>query len=141
MLSVQAPGSTQSYPGKSNAGNSVIICTPTTQNLDKDLDSVTILDPTTGFVFPGALFRANQKLAEGNPVLISLDRGPIAVSLDLPNMGDKNNRTINNPKNSTIQAAIQDIIQTWLSDPQNAQNGTASRQPSDRRPTTPSRSP
>jgi thiol-activated cytolysin len=128
VLSVQASGSNQTYPGKSNAGNSVIICTPTTQNLDKDLDSVTILDPTTGIVFPGALYRANQKLAEGNPVLISLDQGPITVSLDLPNMGDKNTRTINNPRNSSVQAAIQDIIQIWLSDPQNAQNGTASRQ-------------
>jgi thiol-activated cytolysin len=128
VLSVQAPGSTQSYPGKSNAGNSVIICTPTTQTLDGDLDSVTILDPTTGIVFPGALFRANQKLAEGNPVFISLDRGPITVSLDLPNMGDKDIRTIDNPRNSSVQAAIQDIVQAWLRDPENAQNGTGSRQ-------------
>jgi thiol-activated cytolysin len=127
LLAVMSQGSTESIPGKSNGGKGIIICSQKKQSLNTDLSSVTILSPTTGVIYPGALLRANRNLAEGTPDAISLPRGPIQLSLDLPNLGDKGTVTVANPTNSSIQSAIQGIVAVWFKDARNG-SGQASRQ-------------
>lgn len=114
LLSVMDKGSTQSMPGKSNEGNGVIICTNSAKKLSTEFDSITILSPTSGVVYPGALLRANRNLAEGRPDAIALARAPMKLSIDLPNMGQDGVVTVNDASNSAVQTAVDGMLGKWF---------------------------
>ncbi len=113
LLSVMDQGSTLSMPGKSNYGNAVIICSNTKKKLSMDFDSITILAPTAGVVYPGALVKANRNLAEGRPDGISLARAPMKLSVDLPGLGADGVVTVEDASNSAVQAAADGILRKW----------------------------
>jgi thiol-activated cytolysin len=127
LLSTMAPGTTESHPGKSNAGKAVIVCTQKEVDLSSELDGLTILSMNSATIVPGELLRANRRLAEGVPDIVSLEQGPIRVSLDLPNMGADGSRAVDKPTPSSVQAAIQQIADTWARKPGNAKAGQAAR--------------
>lgn len=113
ILSVRLDGSTESLPGRDPQRDAVIICTNTKKGLEKELNDVTILTPISGIVYPGALVRVNRSLAEGKPEAISLPRAPITFRVDLPGIGKKGTRVIENPSNSSVQAALDDALEAW----------------------------
>lgn len=115
LLSLEESGTPTPLPPKTktNAGNSVIICTNTNRSLQKELSDVAILSPTAGVVFPGALVRANRRLAEGKPDPIGLARAPVTIRLDLPGLGARATRTVENATASNIQAAIDEVLELW----------------------------
>jgi thiol-activated cytolysin len=73
LLSVLPDGSTSAVPvgpetrDRQAGGGAVIICTKRQHSLGKNLDEVVILNPAAGAIFPGALVRADESLAEGTP--------------------------------------------------------------------------
>ena len=115
LLSVEESGSTQALPPKtkSNAGNAVIVCTNTNRSLQKELSDVAILSPTMGVIFPGALVRANRRLAEGKPDPIALPRAPVTIQVDLPGLGAQATGVVRNPTASSVQATIDEILELW----------------------------
>lgn len=113
LLSVREDGSTESLPGRQAGRENVIICTNNKRGLDKELSDVTVLSPTSGVVYPGALVRANRSLAEGKPEAITLPRAPITVRVDLPGIGAAGIQVINNPANSSVQSALDTILEAW----------------------------
>lgn len=119
LLSVQESGSIESLPPKDKTAtsNGVIICTNTNRSLNKDLTDVVILSPTSGVVFPGALVRANQRLAEGKPDPITLPRDPITLRIDLPGLQNQGTKVVQNPTNSNVQAAIDEVLEYWNTQP------------------------
>lgn len=122
LLSVQENGSTESLPtGKGQtrdlSANKVIICKKEKHNLDKNLTDVAILRPTNGVIFPGALVRANRRLAEGTPDPIALPRLPLTISVDLPGLGKNGIQVVQDATNSTVQTAINQILETWNANP------------------------
>jgi len=121
LLSVKENGATETIPVKTVNGNSVVICTSERKPLSDELKEVTILSPSSNAMFPGALVRANRNLAEGKPELITLPRGPIALSADLPNLNEKGQATVANPTKGSVQTAIQKIQEEWFKDPKNVQ--------------------
>jgi thiol-activated cytolysin len=114
ILTIPEEGSTTSMPAseRNNADNGVIICTNSSKSLKRDFTDVAILNPTTGVIFPGALIFANQLLAEGKPTPIALSRSPFTLSIDLPG-AVKITAPITDPKASTVQAAIDEILHNW----------------------------
>jgi thiol-activated cytolysin len=118
LLRMEENGSTEALPprNKTISGNAVIICTNTNRSLNKDLSDVAILSPTTGVVFPGALVRANQRLAEGKPDPIALRRSPITLRIDLPGLADNGTKVIENPTNSSVQAGVDEVLECWNAD-------------------------
>ncbi len=115
LLSVGESGGTEALPprNRSNAGNSVIVCTNTNRSLNRDLNDVAILSPTSGVVFPGALVRANRRLAEGKPDPVALPRTPVTLRIDLPGLGKAGTAVIENPTNSSVQAGIDKVLDRW----------------------------
>lgn len=122
LLAVREDGATEALPAgesmeRSVTDNGVIVCKKNKQGLSEDLEEVSILSPTRGVIFPGALVRANRQLAEGLPEAISLGRAPVKISVDLPGLGANGQRVIADPKNGSIQPAISDILETWNTKP------------------------
>ncbi|MDX1699516.1 MAG: thiol-activated cytolysin family protein [Melioribacteraceae bacterium] len=94
-------------------GNYTTVCKSTTYNLKKNFDKVAILRPTNGIVWPGALVKGNQSLMDGIPEPIGIERSPVTISVNLPGMGENGVRTVENPKVSSVQAAIDSSLEWW----------------------------
>jgi thiol-activated cytolysin len=81
--------------------------------LQKELSDVAILSPTAGVVFPGALVRANRRLAEGRPDPIGVARAPVTIRVDLPGLGARATRVVEKATASNVQAAIDEVLELW----------------------------
>jgi thiol-activated cytolysin len=113
LLSMVPDGTTSTLPVKDRTAvnNGVIICTKTKHTLKKNLDEVAILGPTAGIIFPGALLKADQNMAEGHPTAIGLSRAPVTLSLDLPGLKDPS--VTLSPDNSGVQKALNAKLEEW----------------------------
>lgn len=118
LLSVKEDGSTESLPAngsteRDSMGNRVIICKKVPRKLDKKMDKISILKPTAGVIYPGALILANRKMSEGLPTPITLPKAPLTLRIDLPGLTNNGSVTINDPKNSNVQSAINGLLEEW----------------------------
>jgi thiol-activated cytolysin len=66
-------------------------------------------------VFPGALLRANSRLAEGKPDPIALPRAPVTLKVDLPGMGKHGTFVVDQPTHSAVQSALDSVLEIWNS--------------------------
>lgn len=114
LLSITEKGAVQMLPGKSLGSGSVIICKSEPRSLHDDLKAITILSPSAQAVFPGALVRINRNLAEGKPDLISLPRGPVKLSLNLPGLVGQGGQTVEAPTLASVDSARQEIEEAWF---------------------------
>ena len=90
-----------------------VTCERTPFNLSQNFDQITIMRPTQGIIWPGALVKANESLNDGLPEPFTLDRAPVTFSIDLPGIGENGIRTVPNPTQSSIQAAIDSSLEWW----------------------------
>lgn len=111
---------------RATSGNRVLLTTTTRQSLDRALSDVAILRPTSGVVFPGALVLADTNLANGTPTPIAVARGPVTISVDLPGLRDAK-RTVDAPTNSSVQDALNQLIEAFLSTPDAQRYSLAAR--------------
>ena len=88
-------------------------CTRTQYSLAKNFDKVAILKPNKGVVWPGAIVKVNQSLTDGLPEPVTLKRSPVTLSIDLPGMRENGTIVVNDPANSSIQAAIDSSLEWW----------------------------
>ncbi len=88
-------------------------CETKEYNLESNFDDVAILRPTNGIIWPGALVVGNQGMLDGMPDPITLDRAPVKLRIDLPGMGAQGNIEVEDPKNSSVQASIDDALEWW----------------------------
>ena len=79
-----------------------------------------LLNPGSGVVYPGALVRLDETLAEGMPTPIPLRRAPLRIKIDLPGLGSKGSVLVQNPTNVTVGNAVENIIETWFMEAQAA---------------------
>ena len=76
---------------------------------------IAIIDSLNNRIFPGAIQLANRNLVENRPDLVSCDRKPIVLSIDLPGMGSESKVVVDSPSNSSISSAISSLLNTWNS--------------------------
>lgn len=95
-----------------NTGESYTVITREKCNLESNFDlcgSATV----NSIAYPGALMLANSDLVDGNPTPITVKRGKIAVTIDLPGMLGGNSVTILHPSYNDVITAINQILDTW----------------------------
>lgn len=73
-----------------------------------------LLNPGSGVVYPGALVKLDQTLAEGMPTPIPLRRAPLRIKIDLPGLGSKGSVVVEHPTNVTVGNAIENVIEAWF---------------------------
>ncbi|KAA3615379.1 MAG: hypothetical protein DWQ05_13565 [Calditrichaeota bacterium] len=96
-----------------NESTSKVTCVKTKYSLQQNFEDIAILRPLAGIVWPGALVKGNESLIDGLPQPVSLPRAPLTVRVDLPGIGAAGVRTIENPTNSSVQAAIDSSLEWW----------------------------
>ncbi len=122
LLSVKEAGSSEALPAagvksRNPQENGVIICTKKPRKLDESMQNISILKPTSGVIFPGALILADGRLAEGLPTPITLKRAPISLRLDLPGLTNMGTKEVQVPKNSSVQEAVNQLLEGWHQNP------------------------
>jgi thiol-activated cytolysin len=115
LLSVSlSPSSQPAVDPRTERNGAVIICSKTPNTARSDATENALLDPSGGVIFPGALVQEDRSLAEGLPTPLTLPRAPLRIRVDLPGIGASGSRTIDNPSNLSVPAAIDEIVDTWF---------------------------
>jgi thiol-activated cytolysin len=99
----------------------VIIVMKKQLDASSNLTENTLLNPSAGVVFPGAVLKQDHTLAEGVPTPYTFPRGPLTIRVDLPGLEDKGVITIQSPTNVNVEVAIQKITDYWFDNVKNRQ--------------------
>ncbi|MHC4324728.1 MAG: thiol-activated cytolysin family protein [Planctomycetota bacterium] len=92
----------------------VIIVTKKKHDASSHLTESALLNPGAGVVFPGAVLKQDNTLAEGVPTPYTFPRGPLTIHVDLPGLEDKAVAIIQSPTNVNVNVEIQKITDYWL---------------------------
>lgn len=109
------PGSSAEIPFKVLSSNSETsgdkVCTTKEVEFGPQYETVKILDPQGGVIFPGAVI-SYPSVQDGSYIPIIGNRLPITLSMSLSNISGDVARTIDNPSLSSVREAILDILKT-----------------------------
>lgn len=102
-----------SYDGWIIAGNETA-CVETQYELKANFYNIAILKPIEEFVYPGALINVNQNMLLATPDSLQIDRKPIKLNLNLPNMGSNSSFVIDDPStNINVGESIVNALEWW----------------------------
>lgn len=76
---------------------------------------IAVIDSMNDKTYPGAIQLANRNLIENKPNIVSCERKPITISIDLPGMGEEGKTTITSPTYSSVKAGIDSLLNKWNS--------------------------
>lgn len=98
-------------------GQEVIICRKQEMTAGEGRFTVenALLNPSAGVIYPGALVKLDQDLAEGRPTPHVFDRAPLKIKVGLPLGGSSSTVTVQSPDNVSVANAIEGVVATWLS--------------------------
>ena len=88
-------------------------CVTKDYGLQSNFSDIAILKPHNGVLYPGALVYGNGNMLDGLPDPISIYRGPMILSVDLPGIGDKGTMLVKEPSNSSVQAELDKALEYW----------------------------
>ena len=88
-------------------------CTGENFRLDRNFDNISILRPTNGVIYPGALVYADEDLWKGTPRPLTLDRSKMDLRIDLPGMRSEGNIEVKDISNTEVQAKLDEALEWW----------------------------
>lgn len=97
-----------------NSGKYVVIKREKKSISDSTAD-ISIMDSINDRTYPGAIQLANRNLMENKPDIISCERKPITISVDLPGMGEDGRKVVTSPTYSSVNSAVNSLLETWNS--------------------------
>lgn len=100
--------------GKLNPDNSFTIVRKELKKLENSNVDLGTLNANLQDIFPGALLIGNSNLANGKPTpLVTKDRSPITITVNLNGAGNDATRVVENPDYGSVKAAVDDIVKIW----------------------------
>lgn len=93
--------------------NTNTVCTTTDYNLKTNFESIAILKPNDGIIWPGALVIGDTSMRGGVPSPFTLSRAPMTIRVDLPGISDAGTVEIENPNWSSVDAGIDKALEWW----------------------------
>ncbi len=110
------PTSQPKFPNRERASGSVIICSKREINLDQKIESSALLNPAAGVIFPGAVIKQDQTLAEGRPTPYRFARSPLTLRVELPGLEERSEVRVDKPDYTSVSIAIEKTVNSWLKD-------------------------
>ncbi|HEM2874540.1 TPA: cholesterol-dependent cytolysin suilysin [Streptococcus suis] len=84
------------------------------KNITNNSADIAVIDAKAANIYPGALLRADQNLLDNNPTLISIARGDLTLSLNLPGLANGDSHTVvNSPTRSTVRTGVNNLLSKW----------------------------
>ena len=88
-------------------------CSTTSYSLETNFEEIAILKPNAGIIWPGALVKIDNALRGGLPTLVTLDRAPVSLRVDLPGIGENGNIDVESPSFNSVDAGIDNSLEWW----------------------------
>lgn len=104
-------GTNEGYTDPVNGTTS--FCSTTSFSLDSNFSDVAILRPNVDAIYPGALVAGNDRMLDGNPDPLSIEKGDYIIRVNLPGIGQNGVLNINNPSKSVVDTKIDNALQWW----------------------------
>ena len=96
----------------------VIVCTREKITEKDNFDKITVMQPSEGVIYPGALVYGDGTLRDGQPRGIrELPRQPISLRVDLPGLGSEGSFDITEPSFGRYQGKLNDVLNIWNNGP------------------------
>lgn len=83
------------------------------KSIEDSTADISIIDSINDRTYPGAIQLANTNLIENRPDIISCERKPITISIDLPGMTKDGTKVVKSPTYSSVNSAVNSILDTW----------------------------
>ena len=94
--------------------NDFTVVTRTLKSINNNKADISVINSAASRVYPGALVRGDEGLLNNMPTIVNFNRKPVRLSVNLPGMiGGSNSVVVDNPNDSTVQSAINDLLQEW----------------------------
>ena len=84
------------------------------KNISNRNADISVTDFNGSNIYAGAILKADEGLVNNNPTVVSLPRGEISLSIDLPGMANGDSRTkVELPTKSSVRTAVNNLLSTW----------------------------
>ncbi|WP_341480420.1 thiol-activated cytolysin family protein [Clostridium cibarium] len=83
------------------------------KDISNSTSDISIIDSMNDRTYPGVIQLANRNLVENRPDIISCQRKPITLSVDLPGMSDDGKTVVNSPTYSSVKSSLNSLLETW----------------------------
>ena len=84
-------------------------CECTKYKMSESFSEVMLMDPTSDIIYPGSILEGNS-IADGSYRQIVLDRAPLTISTDFPNITGDVKRTVENPSLSELTQTMKEMM-------------------------------
>lgn len=98
--------------GMNKDGHFVLI-ENTKRTLSNSPIDISVVESTLDRTYPGSILLANEDFIKNKPTVITCDRQPIEICVDLPGLASENSLIVENPNYSSISSAIDEIVNKW----------------------------
>ena len=95
--------------------NKYIVVNREKKSISDSTADISIIDSINNRTYPGAIQLANKNLIDNRPDILSCERKPITISVDLPGMTDDGKKVVDLPTNSSVNSSINSLLETWNS--------------------------
>ncbi len=103
---------------RNDVSGGVVVCTRDKITQNDNFDKITIVQPTEGVIYPGALVYGDATLRDGQPRAIrELPRQPISLRVDLPGLGSEGSFDVERPSFGRYQGKLNDVLKIWNNGP------------------------
>lgn len=89
--------------------NTKTYCECTKYKASEAFSEVLLMDPTSDVIYPGSILEGNS-VAEGSYRQIVLERGPLTISTDFPNIVGEVVRTVEKPSLSSLTQTMKEMM-------------------------------
>jgi hypothetical protein len=117
LLAVQpdaGPPKTLGDPEDAGIDEPNVVCTRTRKKLSKNFDTLQLLNPNEGIIYPGATLYADSRLSDGTPGSITLKRAPVKLRVNGLDGLENENILIEDPNSQKVAGAINQNINLWF---------------------------
>lgn len=103
--------------GRKEDGTFILI-ENTKKSLSNSPIDISVVESNLDRTYPGAVLLADQDFLKNKPTIITCERQPITISLDLPGLESENSLVVDNPTYANVSSAVDTIVDKWANNNQ-----------------------
>jgi thiol-activated cytolysin len=98
----------------SNKDGKYIVVQREKKSISNQTAEIPVMEFNGSNIYAGAILKADSNLMDNSATVVSIPRGEMTLSIDLPGMkGDDSHVKVSSPSKSTVTSAINGLLSTW----------------------------
>lgn len=96
-----------------NKNGTFVVIENTKKSISNSPIDISVVESTIDRTYPGAILLANDDFVKNKPTIVTCERQPMRVSVDLPGLASGNSMVVENPTYANVSATIDSIVNNW----------------------------